>query len=213
MAKKFSYLAIVFVCFLIVKSSLYPPLPKATNPFYLYSNQIQVDLKRVMVTAIHSARRSIFLQIYGLTDPELIALLQKKKDEGLDVKVYFDPSGSRQSLPSYATPIHCKGLMHKKILVIDEEKIFLGTANLTPSSLHFHSNVVLGIHSPLLAHHFSHSSSPGGLFNIGGIRMETYQLPDPRGVALSRLCQCLDEAKNEIRLAIFTFTHPPALFL
>lgn len=208
MARKFSYLAIVFACCLLVKSSLYPSLPKAGRPLILYSNQIQVDLKRVMITAIQSAKRSIFLQIYGLTDPDLISLLQKKKEEGLEVKIFFDPSGSGQSLPSFAQPVNCKGLMHKKILVIDEEKSFVGTANLTPSSLHFHSNLVLGIYSPLLARYLSHSVGSKGLFSLQETNIETYHLPDPQGIALSRLCQCLDGAEKEIHLAIFTLTHP-----
>ena len=43
----------------------------------------------------------------------------------------------------------CKGLMHKKIVVIDKRLIFLGTANLTTTSLRHHANVMgLGLRSP-----------------------------------------------------------------
>ena len=169
---------------------------------------MQADLKRVISRAITEAKRSIFLQIYSLTDSDLIALLEKKRAEGLDVKVFYDPTASKKSLLSFAQPLRAKGLMHKKILVIDEQKCYFGTANLTPTSLHFHDNVMVGINSTPLAKHLSHSQTGCGLFSFGGMQMETYLLPDPKAVALSRLCQCLDEAKEEICLAMFTLTHP-----
>jgi phosphatidylserine/phosphatidylglycerophosphate/cardiolipin synthase-like enzyme len=94
--------------------------------------------------------------------------------------------------------------MHRKILVIDEENVFLGSANFTFSSLKLHDNFLVGLHHPSLGYHLTHDSNSPFKFSLG----ECWLLPDRSGEALDRLIKLIDEAKKSIKVAMFTLTHP-----
>lgn len=159
--------------------------------------------------AIAGAKESISLQIYGLTDPDIINLLAKKQNEGIDVEIFFDKNGSR-SLPKHlcAFPVKSVGLMHRKILVIDHETILLGTANLTPQSLKMHDNLLLGISSKDLATFLIHSSEEAHSLHLENSKISSFLLPSTNQDALNRLLKTIDRAQNEIKLCMFTLTHP-----
>jgi len=157
--------------------------------------------------AIQSAKSSIHLQIYGLTDLDLIALLAKRQAEGLDVQIFYDKRASSH-LPLLAYPIKSSGLMHRKILVIDAKQVFVGTANCTPQSLKMHDNLVLGLSSEPLAEFFEKSIEYSQAFTIEGRPLTAHLLPDFRDKALPDLCNQIDQSKKSIKIAMFTLTHP-----
>ncbi len=159
--------------------------------------------------AIKSAKQSISMQIYGLTDPDLIALLEKKQSQGIDVQIFYDKKASR-SLPPHlaAYPIKSSGLMHRKILIIDDTTIFLGTANYTPQSLKMHDNLIVGIWNHDLAMFFKHSSEQQKEFVVDGLFLSAFLLPDFEKKAIEALTQRIDAAKESIQIAMFTLTHP-----
>ena len=137
-------------------AELYPKIPTEKTPLLFYSNQTRQDLKRVFSRSINTAGSSLFLKIYGLTDRTIIDLLSKKAKEGVQTTIFYDPTASPNlselSSPSLqAAPLKTKGLMHKKILVIDNRLVFLGSANLTSHSLKMHDNLLLGFYSKELA--------------------------------------------------------------
>lgn len=194
--------------------ALRPPLlPSQAHPVCLYSNQMQDDLKQVILYAIKQAKKTIWMQIYALTDHDLIASLKEKEASGIHVTLFYDETASiaLNHHFTHAFPVQCTGLMHRKIMIIDEATIFIGTANFTPSSLYFHQNVILACFDPELAkeiqlgHHFSATAS------IGDHYFEWFFLPDFEGKALRRLKTLIQEAKQEITIAMFTLTHPEIL--
>ena len=187
----------------LIFATLHPHLPCHDNPLVFYSSQTRDDLKRVIFSAIKGAKTSISLQIYGLTDPDIIALLHKKKAEGLDVSISYDRSASKH-LPKTleAKPIRAKGLMHRKILVIDKTLCLIGTANFTPQSLKMHGNLLVGLYSPLLAKALVENKS----YKEEGL--ESYLLPEAGEEALTKLCTVIENAQKTLKLAIFTLTHP-----
>ncbi len=157
-----------------------------------------------MMQALKGANSSIVLQIYGLTDPEIITLLQKKQADGVVVTIFYDKNATRnlpKSLNAY--PVKSQGLMHRKILVIDSVQVFLGTANFTTQSLKMHDNLIAGIWDPLLARFFEESIEDAKTFDIGNATISSFLRPD-----LKQLCQVIDEAKESIQIAMFTLTHP-----
>lgn len=195
--------------------SFSPHLPKPGEPPTLYSNQSRQDLQYILLHAIEKAQKSIYLVIFGLTDPAIIHALNEKGSSGVKVQVFFDPSASlkldRFLHSAETVPIQNVGLMHQKILIIDESLIFLGSANMTPSSLQMHDNLVFGFHSPPLAKHLIASAPGDGVFrnfHIGGQNMDLWLLPDPRGHALHSVCKTIARASRSIKIAMFTFTHP-----
>jgi phosphatidylserine/phosphatidylglycerophosphate/cardiolipin synthase-like enzyme len=148
--------------------------------------------------------------MYGITDPEIIALLQKKASQDLSLQIRYDKSASanlRKLLPQ-ALPYASKGLMHRKIVAIDDTTVFLGTANLTPSSLKHHNNLLVGLYSPPLAQFLKRETGSHFIFEIEERPAELFLLPKEKQNALSQLIAQIDDAQLSIKLAMYTLTHP-----
>jgi len=192
----------------------FPELPSTDNPCIFYSNQCRGDIKLTLSYAIRQAKQSIFLQIYALTDLDIIHLLQKKAEEGVEVRVFFDPSATskkeleREAPLIAAFPQKEKGLMHRKILIIDQSLVFLGSANFTLQSLMFHDNLLVGIFHKDLAQFCLSQKNFSFSFLINGQKAELIFLPDKEEKALCLLNTILSSATKRIRIAMFTLTHP-----
>jgi cardiolipin synthase len=204
-----------FLCFYswIVFLAAWTKLPSENHPIRLYSNQTRQDIKLTYSQALDRATHSIFLSVYGITDPQILAVICKKAFEKLSISIEYDPSASsplKKLLPSSinVTPIKSSGLMHRKIVLIDKTQVFLGSANLTPSSLCHHANLVVGIYHPPLAAFLECPTAPSYFFEIQGQQGEIFLFPDPMKGGLTRLITLIDNAKREIKIAMFTLTHP-----
>ncbi len=204
-ARRFSFL-FVFAAFFtyFIWAAITPDLPSEDRPVVFYSNQLRQDFRYTLKEALKKAHRSIHITMYGFTDPAFAALLQKKAEEGVDVKVFFDARGSDSILvpPVQAFPLRGKGLKHRKIVVIDEELLFLGSANMTPSSLTAHDNLSVGLFYPALARNLTGPQLSPYRFEQG----ELWLLPHPE--ALKCLISLLQSTKNKIFVSMFTLTHP-----
>ena len=146
-----------------------------------------------------------------MTDPKILTLLCKKAQEKIPISVEYDPSASGNlkkilPYPIDVRPIKAKGLMHRKIIVLDQSQVFLGSANLTPSSLRHHNNLVLGLYSPPLAHFLEHPDSTSFAFEIQSQKAEIFLFPDPQKKGLLTLIEALNNAKKTINIAMFTLT-------
>lgn len=188
-------------------------LPDPKHPIQFYSNQTRDDIKRVYYRALQKAQCSIFLSVYGVTDPDILFMLTQKAEEKMPVTVEYDPSASsnlKKILPHSAKiiPIKSKGLMHRKIVLIDGFQVFLGSANLTASSLRHHDNLVLGIYSPELAEFLQNPTATSFSFPLEEQQGEVFLLPDPAQTGFLRLLECLNTAQTKISIAMFTLTHP-----
>jgi phosphatidylserine/phosphatidylglycerophosphate/cardiolipin synthase-like enzyme len=101
--------------------------------------------------------------------------------------------------------------MHQKIMILDKEMVFIGSANMTRSSLKMHDNLVIGFVSKPVARFLEEHEpyTPGYLKTmVGGQSIELWLLPDPRGHALTELRKKIRNARKSIQIALFTFTHP-----
>ncbi len=196
-------------------------VPSSNAPVELYSNQTQDDLTRLYLHAIGSAKESITLVIYALTDHEIIQALQRKSEEGIPVYIVCDAKASpgiTKELPK-ATIVRRfgDGLMHQKILIIDNKQIWLGSANLTYSSLNIHGNLVVGIDNPALAEALTNRAKSmdedGGVSSrlmhrettAGPQNLELWVLPDDPN-ASKRMIELFRSAKKSIKVAMFTWT-------
>jgi phosphatidylserine/phosphatidylglycerophosphate/cardiolipin synthase-like enzyme len=129
------------------------------------------------------------------------------------VRIDYDPTASLPlpSLLHSKTLLQArlsKGLMHRKILIIDQTAVYLGSANLTPPSLHHHSNFVLGLYHPELASFLTQNDSGMLRTAVGSQELECYLLPETKALALKRLLSLIQSAKRTIHIAMFTLTHP-----
>jgi len=218
--KPFSFpiLPVIAFCIWFVWASLNPTLPDPAEPPRLYSNQCQQDLTLTFLEAIKKTKDSIYLVMFGLSDPAILEALNKQIQKEIPTTIYYDPAGSpnlRKLLPGGDIhPVRLSGLMHQKILIIDEETVFLGSANMTTPSLRMHDNLVIGLASRKIAK-FLKDRAPNASGHlralVGGQDVDLWLLPDPKGHALADLKKKIRSASHSIRIALFTFTHPSLL--
>ncbi|MBN2479797.1 MAG: phosphatidylserine/phosphatidylglycerophosphate/cardiolipin synthase family protein [Parachlamydiales bacterium] len=163
--------------------------------------------------AIKNAKNSIYLVMFGLSDPNVLDLIKKKANEGIEVKIFYDKRSSLNiDLPSsQITAISSKGLMHQKILVIDKKLVFLGSANMTTTSLLMHDNMMIGFFSPDIAD-FLIKKAPFYLgsksSSVNGQQLDLYLLPDIQNKAFLKIKNLIKDAKKSIKITMFTLTHP-----
>ena len=152
--------------------------------------------------------------MYSITDPEMVALLDHQSHQGIATTVFYDPSATPAKLkkllhaPVKLTPVHCRGLMHRKILIVDDASVYLGSANLTTQSLRLHDNFVIGLFHPPLAQYLRTLTSAPYQFDLIGQKGEIWLLPESGTIALNKLLERIDRATSSIKIAIFTLTHP-----
>lgn len=202
-------------CGYLLWNSLTPQLPSPKKPILFYSNQAQQDLTLTFLEAMRKAKSSIDLAIFGLTDSSILKELKRQAKKGIEVKVYYDAKGSpplKEVIPNCKLfPIQQSALMHQKILLIDNETLFLGSANMTSQSLQMHDNLVIGLYSPKMAHFLKEKVArlPGHLQTlVGSQEVDLWLLPDPKGEALLELKKKIRKAEKKVYAALFTFTHP-----
>ncbi|MEM1282905.1 MAG: phospholipase D-like domain-containing protein [Chlamydiota bacterium] len=196
-------------------------LPTADDDTLLFSNQSRDDLTKVYLQSIDSAKHSILLLIYNLSDPSITHALRQKAEEGLNVTVICDGKASSKAKKYLGSHVkvyqrHDKGLMHLKILVVDEDLVVLGSANLSKHSLRIHGNLIMAFNSKEMASFVQERSKEVAIginnfaqshkeFEIGTQRVELWFLPNQRQ-AIDRIINLIDQAKRTIKIAMFTWT-------
>ncbi|MDE3055352.1 MAG: phosphatidylserine/phosphatidylglycerophosphate/cardiolipin synthase family protein [Verrucomicrobiota bacterium] len=211
--------SLLLFCGWLVWKTLTPSLPKPEAPPQFYSSQCGQDLTLTFLEALRGAKDSIDLTIFGLTDPSILNELDRKGKEGVKTNIFYDFNGStdlRLALPHCTLhPVVAQGLMHQKILIIDDKEVFLGSANMTPHSLQMHDNLVIGFISPQIASFLKNRTAARGAGSlctfVGGQELQLWLLPDAKREALEELRNRLRSSKKSICAALFTFTHPVLL--
>ncbi len=206
---KLVFLSIFFAALyaFLIRAALTPTLPSPENPIIFYSNQNRDDLRLILKKIFTHARENIDITMYAITDPELLQILEKKNQTGVSVQIAYDPSSGSTS--PLGRGIKTRGLMHRKIVVTDTSSIFIGSANMTTSSLVLHDNLSVGLYHPVLAAFLRAPTSSQFDFSLENQQGTLWLLPDPR--VLNILKDRLSEAKTSIFVAMFTLTHPDLL--
>lgn len=211
----------VMVLIFISLSLLFTQKPHvfaSDGSFTLYTTEEHGDLTPLFTHAINSAETEICCFIYSLTDRHIIRALNQRALEGVSILIVYDPTASpklRQRLHErIATKQHMdQGLMHMKVMTIDDHTAYIGSANFTKGSLTRHGNTVAEIHHPDLVRHIWKKARGFPFLAIGGAVQ--FMLPDYRITfsflpddteAIERVKGCLKGAKKSIDVGMFTFT-------
>ena len=196
------------------------PIPSTDTPALFYSTDRDDHLGTLFKEAIANAKTSIQIAIYTLTDQRILQALRQKASLGVKVTVICDAKACQGIEKKLGNDIHLikstpKGLMHLKILVIDDRLVWVGSANMTGESLRVHGNIMTGFDSPELAvwiqkklFSLSRGSSeytPPNAFLIGNQTIEFWFLPNDKD-AVQRIRQLIRSAKKTIQIAMFTWT-------
>jgi len=207
----------IFIFFLLIWGYFYsltqsysPKLPSENQSPIFYSNQCRNDLKRTVIQALNNTKKSLHMVMFGLSDKDIIETL--KQMTHLNLSIYYDKHSSPtiNIANSNVHPVKMSGLLRQKILVIDEKIIFIGSANMTRSSLNMHDNLILGFYSPEIAQFLIKNTpfSSGNLqTTIGKQNIEVWLLPDIKHAALNNIKDLLKKANESINVVMFTFTH------
>ncbi len=196
-------------------------MPASEAPPLLYSNQTRDDLTLTLQEGIKQAKQSVLLIIYTLTDQKIVKALQQKSEEGVSVMVICDgrasPFVERKLGPRVRIVKRFgDGIMHLKILVIDDSQVWIGSANMTGESLRMHGNLILGFYSPALGQMITQKAKTmpeegfgvpftSRSFLMGGQKLEMWFLPD-NPEAASKITSMISSAKKTLRVAMFTWT-------
>ncbi len=126
---------------------------------------------RAMFEAIQEAKESVYLEMYIFTNDmvqyDFLMLLKEKAEKGLRVRIILDSFGSQdlgesainKLRESGAELIFLNGFIHhthRKILIVDEERAFIGGVNLS-QEFRFWKDMALEIKSQKLVRHVTRS--------------------------------------------------------
>lgn len=176
---------------------------------------MQRDLKRTLLKSFERASNTIYLSIYSLTDSQIIEVLSKQAERGLDVQLLLDQKQIKSLKKKISSKVQLhsikqRGLMHQKIFVVDDV-VFIGSTNLTQTSLRMHDNLMAGFYAPqfsqTLKKHLLNQDRSMSFSNSPSF--EFYTLPNKD--LLDHILDKIEKAKHSIFIAMFTFTHPKIL--
>ncbi len=187
------------------------PTSPSSEPIQLYATMCHDDLRKIYTNAIEEAQKSIYMVMYSLTDEHVIDALNKQAHNGIEITLTHDTSTQQQGYAQlqkiHRIPIRISGLMHQKLLIIDGEKVWIGSANMTTESLRLHDNLVTSFTSKELAEVVCSKRSNTSL-SIGNQHVEYWNLPRARKEAFQRLITLIEQAEESIHVAMYTWTHP-----
>ena len=103
----------------------------------------ETSCESAIVTALDGARRTLLVQAYGFTDPQIIHAIGEAEKRGVVVRVILDKE-NRQPRYTGATYLRNAGIpvriddkvaiAHNKVMVIDGETVIGGSYNYTRSA-------------------------------------------------------------------------------
>ena len=166
---------------------------------------------KAICEAILSAKRLVRMKMYTISSPEIIqALIKASRHTPVRVQYQDSPNikdlckGSSVDLISSETT----SLFHKKTTCIDNKMVFAGSANYTPLSLQYDVNWTSKITDPEACRSILTVQKKSTY--LGGGQTLTY-VPSSRqyhGQLKNILLKHIDDARSNIRVAVYVFTAP-----
>ncbi len=198
---------------LIILALLQPFILSATDIKVYFSPEDKID--RIILENIKQAKKSVYIVSYSFNWDEGLESLNKIAEYGVNVKVLlqFPPSNTYKENKKALIKLWNKksSVLHAKFVVIDEKYVFVGSPNLTESSLAWDSNNILFIKDNNIGKFFSEnflslwSRMPdSNLKNYKDNSIEIYFSPEYD--CLSIIKDNINNAKQTLRFAMFSFT-------
>lgn len=190
-----------------------------------------------LIRQIDSARQTLDGSFYDLNNADIVQAFLRAKQRGVRVRIVTDtdnmteknsgPNGPpRQAivaLQKAGVPVvddKRSGIMHNKFLVIDSQRVWTGSTNLTDTSLFQHNNNALLLNSPQLAADYNSEFErlftqkifgpnpprqvPYPSVQIGGTQVEVFF--SPRGGGSQAVQRELQNARKRIVFMTFSLT-------
>jgi len=103
------------------------------------------EIRTALLELLNRAERTIDVEMYVLTDDEVLVALERAEARGAQVRVILDPNqpGNQKHVDRLKQhgvevkwfPITKPALMHRKLAIVDGTKLFAGSVNWTHNGL------------------------------------------------------------------------------
>ncbi len=146
---------------------------------------------------------SIQVSSFGINDKDIVQILETQSTH-IPINIFYDakennifPKGELVTIFPYKK----QGLMHRKLIAVDEELLFLGSTNLTPLALKIHKNLIVCIRSKELYLKIEQN------LPLEKNSYSFYPLPHSTDLAMKTLLNELEHAKCRVYVCMYAFTH------
>lgn len=132
--------------------------PSWAGEVHVYTDR---EIREALLELLNGAQRSIDVEMYVLTDDEVVTALERAEGRGVEVRVILDPnqSGNQKHLERLEAngvevkwfPITKPALMHRKLAIVDGERFFAGSVNWSYNGLARNEELMLIVMDPPIA--------------------------------------------------------------
>jgi phosphatidylserine/phosphatidylglycerophosphate/cardiolipin synthase-like enzyme len=190
-----------------------------------------------LIQLINTARKSLDGAFYDFSDENIAEAFIQAKKRGVQVRLITDNENMtvRDSGPQGPVRPHIarmqqagipviddkrSGLMHHKFLVQDGQTVWMGSTNLTPTSLYQHNNNAMTLRVPQVAANYTYEFErmfvqgifgpnpprqlPFPVVQVGNSTIRTFF--SPRGGGQEAVVDTLKQAKKDVAFMTFSFT-------
>lgn len=141
-------------------------LYKDLHPVLLAPQEMQVcftpnkGCQQLILTQLNNAKKSIYIQAFSFTDPEIGASLIQAKSRGVAIKIILDHSNKtnkkslKNTLIRHRIPLRIdapSGIAHNKIIIIDDHLVITGSYNFSKGAYQRNVENVLILNDTILA--------------------------------------------------------------
>lgn len=192
------------------------------EPLKIYAEPLGIYLPDTILHSIGNAKKSISIIIYTLRDWKIIKALNQQAEAGIYVTVIYDTEASKGVEKHLSPKIRLisrtsRGLMHIKLIIIDEKHLWMGSTNLTKDALKKDANLMIHVHEKALTNYFLKKLNQfiGDAYEkpleverffVENQEIELHFLPDDLK-ALESLLKLIQSAEKTIEVAMYAFTH------
>jgi phosphatidylserine/phosphatidylglycerophosphate/cardiolipin synthase-like enzyme len=130
------------------------------SPAYAQEIQVYIDreVKPAILNLISESEKEIDIEVYILTDQDVIKALQRAETRGVEVRIILDPNQpsnlknvdqlKNRGVEVKWYPATKPAQMHRKCAMFDKKKVFLGSTNWTHNGFTKNCEINLLIDDP-----------------------------------------------------------------
>ena len=130
-----------------------------------WAGEVQVytdrEIRPALLEFLNGAEKSIDVEMYVLTDAEVIDAIERAEDRGVQVRLILDPNQSssqahverlkRHGVEVKWFPVNKPAQMHRKLATVDGTKLSAGSVNWTHNGLAKNEELMLIVEDPEIA--------------------------------------------------------------
>ncbi len=174
---------------------------------------VNQEIRRETLSFIQDTRYSLDVCVYGISDPEVLHMLQERALEGVRVRIITENQNAMEVYGIRGAVVIVDddaGLMHTKYMISDETRVWCGSANLTTTSLDQHANHIIFMDQPYQVQRFMSHFEQSFLGVFKSQRTPAYPKHGiffgPEDDPFIRIMEVLETVRHELLIGAYAFT-------